>query len=100
LNIFVVRSTGLTGVSRDSIAWPWMSGVATLHAAPGAGKTLFAGAVLQKLRDAGHVDRLIVVMPNVAICRAVEGGTRGGFEFTWTPNPATAFSSLRTRPAR
>jgi superfamily II DNA or RNA helicase len=45
----------------------WTSGVATLHAAPGAGKTLFAGAVFQKLRDAGFVDRLIVVVPNTAI---------------------------------
>lgn len=42
----------------------FQSGRATLHAAPGAGKTIFAGAVFTRLRSAGLVDRLLVVVPN------------------------------------
>ncbi len=45
----------------------WGSGVATLHAAPGAGKTLFAGAVFRQLYDAGLIGRVIVVVPNLAL---------------------------------
>jgi len=45
----------------------YKSGVATLHAAPGAGKTLFAGAVFQRLYERGLVKRLVVVVPNLAI---------------------------------
>lgn len=45
----------------------WDTGVATLHAAPGAGKTLFAGAVFRRLFDAGLIDRMIVVVPNLAL---------------------------------
>jgi superfamily II DNA or RNA helicase len=45
----------------------WTTGVATLHAAPGAGKTIFAGAVFRHLADAGLVDRLVVVVPNRAL---------------------------------
>jgi superfamily II DNA or RNA helicase len=45
----------------------WASGVATLHAAPGAGKTLFAGAVFRQLYDAGLVTRMIIVVPNLAL---------------------------------
>jgi Type III restriction enzyme, res subunit len=45
----------------------WASGVATLHAAPGAGKTLFAGAVFRHLYDAGLAARVIVVVPNLAL---------------------------------
>jgi superfamily II DNA or RNA helicase len=42
-------------------------GYATLHAAPGAGKTILAGTLYQRLRDLGHVDRLVVVVPNRAL---------------------------------
>jgi superfamily II DNA or RNA helicase len=45
----------------------YQSGVATLHAAPGAGKTLFAGAVFQRLFELQYVNRLVVVVPNLAI---------------------------------
>jgi hypothetical protein len=37
----------------------------------------FAGPVFQKLRDAGHVDRLIVVMPNVAIVEQWKAALEG-----------------------
>lgn len=43
------------------------NGVATLHAAPGAGKTLFAVAVYKQLRDAGLAERVVVIAPNVVI---------------------------------
>lgn len=45
----------------------WDTGVATLHAAPGAGKTLFAGATFRSLFDARLIDRMIVVVPNLAL---------------------------------
>jgi superfamily II DNA or RNA helicase len=51
----------------DILKQLWTAGVATLHAAPGAGKTLFAGAVFRHLADAGLVDRLVVVVPNRAL---------------------------------
>lgn len=43
------------------------NGYSTLHAAPGGGKTLFAGVTFQQLRAQGLVDRLVVVVPNRAL---------------------------------
>lgn len=40
------------------------TGVATVHAAPGAGKTIFAGIVAQRLIAAGLIERVVVVVPN------------------------------------
>ena len=45
----------------------WQSGRATVHAAPGAGKTFFAGLVFRQLVDAGLVQRMVVVVPNRAL---------------------------------
>lgn len=45
----------------------WQTGSATLHAAPGAGKTLFGGAVFQQLQNVGLAGRLLIVVPNLAI---------------------------------
>jgi superfamily II DNA or RNA helicase len=45
----------------------WSNGAATLHAAPGAGKTLFTGAVFRRLYDAGLVRRLLIVVPNLGL---------------------------------
>jgi superfamily II DNA or RNA helicase len=42
----------------------WETGSATLHAAPGAGKTLFLAAVFRHLQQRGYADRLVVVVPN------------------------------------
>lgn len=42
----------------------WQHGSATLHAAPGAGKTLFAAAVFRHLAEIGTVSRLVVFVPN------------------------------------
>lgn len=39
-------------------------GYATLHAAPGAGKTLFAGLTFQALQRMGPIERMMVVVPN------------------------------------
>jgi superfamily II DNA or RNA helicase len=43
------------------------SGAATVSAAPGAGKTVFAGLVFEALREADFVDRLVVVAPRQTI---------------------------------
>lgn len=42
----------------------WETGSATLHAAPGAGKTLFAGVLFKHLCDLGLVRRIVVFVPN------------------------------------
>lgn len=42
-------------------------GFATLQAAPGAGKTLFAAALFKKLNEAGYIDRMTVIVPNTAL---------------------------------
>jgi superfamily II DNA or RNA helicase len=47
----------------------WQAGTATVHAAPGAGKTLFAGMTFRRLAAAGLVKRLVVVVPNRALQR-------------------------------
>src|SRR5262245_3218913 len=43
------------------------SGAATVAAAPGAGKTVFAGLVFEQLYAAGLVDRLVVFVPNLTL---------------------------------
>lgn len=45
----------------------YQSRMATLHASPGAGKTIFAGVVFDQLHRAGLVDRMVVVVPNRAL---------------------------------
>lgn len=45
------------------------SQVATLAAAPGAGKTVFASLVYESLRDLGLIDRLVVLAPRTALLR-------------------------------
>jgi superfamily II DNA or RNA helicase len=42
----------------------WESGSATLHAAPGAGKTLFAAVLFRHLRELGIAERAIIFVPN------------------------------------
>lgn len=48
----------------DIVERIYEQGFATLHAAPGAGKTLFAGLTFQALRAMGRIDRFMVVVPN------------------------------------
>lgn len=43
------------------------SGAATVSAAPGAGKTVFAGLVFEVLREAGVVDRMLAFVPRRAL---------------------------------
>lgn len=64
----------------------WSLGSATLHAAPGAGKTLFAGMLFKRLNAAGLVSRLIIVVPNVALVRQWDEalGTLG-IHLDWEP---------------
>lgn len=45
----------------------FQDGMATLHGAPGAGKTTFAAAMFRALRNAGFVERMTVVVPNRAL---------------------------------
>jgi len=47
----------------------WDTGVATVNAAPGAGKTMFAGLVHRRLVAAGFVERMLVVVPSSALRR-------------------------------
>jgi len=42
----------------------WQTGSATLHAAPGAGKTLFAAVVFHHLYEQGFVNRIVIFVPN------------------------------------
>jgi superfamily II DNA or RNA helicase len=43
------------------------TGIATVAAAPGAGKTFFSGLVFETLRQANLVDRLVVLAPTVSL---------------------------------
>lgn len=45
----------------------YQTGAATVHAAPGAGKTYFAGVIFRRLAEAGYVKRLVVAVPSVAL---------------------------------
>lgn len=45
----------------------FLRGFATLHAAPGAGKTIAAAVIFKRLYDLGIVKRLVVIVPNSAI---------------------------------
>lgn len=45
----------------------WKQGSATIHAAPGAGKTRFTGATFLRMRAAGWAERMVVVVPNSAL---------------------------------
>jgi superfamily II DNA or RNA helicase len=51
----------------------WQTGTATLHAAPGAGKTFFAALAFRRLMFAGLVDRMVVVVPNRALLTQWKG---------------------------
>jgi superfamily II DNA or RNA helicase len=42
----------------------WETGSATLHAAPGAGKTLFAAVLARHLLDLGFISRVVIFVPN------------------------------------
>jgi superfamily II DNA or RNA helicase len=48
----------------EILARLFQTGRATLHAAPGAGKTIFTGAVFHHLAEVDLVDRMLVVVPN------------------------------------
>lgn len=74
----------------------WQTGTATVHAAPGAGKTFFAGMVFHHLKRAGLVDRMVVVVPNRASYGS--GPTHSAAcRSTWTTSLATVSWSTKTR---
>lgn len=74
------------------------TGTATLHAAPGAGKTAFAGMVFHVLREADLLAGLVVVVPIGRCCGS--GGTRcASWASPWTPGRRTALWSTPTPTA-
>ena len=83
----------------------WSAGSATLHAAPGAGKTLFAAAVFRCFYDRGLVSRLVIFVPNVNLVdQTVESYARIGIHLDRKPrdgiieHPETVGSSPATSP--
>jgi superfamily II DNA or RNA helicase len=64
------------------------SGVATLQAAPGAGKTMFSGYVFEALREVGLVDRMVVVVPRVPLLEQWEVALRIGRQLQLKPQSA------------
>jgi hypothetical protein len=83
----------------------WQTGTATLHASPGAGKTLFAAMVFRLLRAAGLVDRMVVVVPNRALLRQWARALAGvGVHLDWEPrdgfleHPRTVGAVVTCRP--
>jgi superfamily II DNA or RNA helicase len=97
--------------------WPLLQdiaqhGVATLHAAPGAGKTLEAAWVFKALYDAGVVRRLLVVVPTTPLIDQwvdnlglvgihLDKAPRNGFiELEGTVGAVVCYASLRTQTAR
>src|SRR4029453_12724373 len=65
------------------------TGAATLSAAPGAGKTLFAAFVFEALREAGVIERMLVVVPKVNIAQQWVDPLRIGRHLELKPHSAT-----------
>lgn len=64
----------------------WETGSATVHAAPGAGKTLFAAMVFRHLYDLGFVTRLLILVPNTNLVdQTVEAYARVGIHLDGKP---------------
>jgi hypothetical protein len=64
----------------------WQTGTATVHAAPGAGKTFFAAMVFHRLFQAGLVRRIVVVVPNTALQSQWSEALAGvGIPLDWRP---------------
>jgi superfamily II DNA or RNA helicase len=61
------------------------TGAATVSAAPGAGKTIFAGLVFEALREADIVDRLIIVAPRQTIVDQWVDSLRGAVHLELKP---------------
>lgn len=62
------------------------SGIATVMAAPGAGKTLFAAFLFESLRALGIVDRMVVFVPSLALVEQWEGALKIGRHITLMKN--------------
>lgn len=61
-------------------------GFATTIAAPGAGKTLFAMALASHLAASGHIDRVLVVVPNTHLRESwATAGSRFGIQLDENP---------------
>src|SRR5712691_3279069 len=97
--------------------WPVLQdigqhGVATLHAAPGAGKTLEAAWIFRQLSDAGIVERLLVVVPTTPLIDQwveslglvgihLDKTPRDGvIEMEGTAGAVVCYASLRPQTAR
>lgn len=60
--------------------------VATVAAAPGAGKTIFASLVFEALRDSGHVDRMVVLAPRRTLVQQWHDSLRRARHVELRPN--------------
>ena len=60
--------------------------VATVTAAPGAGKTIFAGLVFEALRDADVLDRMAILVPRKTLVEQWEQGLRRDRHLELKPN--------------
>lgn len=90
----------------------WQHGVATLHAAPGAGKTFETAWIFQKLHDAGIVRRMLVIVPTTALIEQwvdelgklrvhLDSSPRNGIiELEGTAGAVVCYASLREQTAR
>jgi len=69
------------------------NGAATLSAAPGAGKTLFGGFVFEALREAGYVERMVVVVPRRGLADQWTDALASGRHIQLKPHSAIERSS-------
>lgn len=68
----------------------WEKGSATLHAAPGAGKTLFAATLLRHLLGLGYVERVVIFVPNTnLIGQTVDDYAKIGVHLDGKPRDST-----------
>jgi superfamily II DNA or RNA helicase len=71
------------------------TGRATLHAAPGAGKTLFTGATFVHLAEAGFVERLLVFVPNRVLVRQWREALANNLRVHVDDEPRDGYQELR-----
>ncbi len=70
------------------IAQLLVSGAATLSAAPGAGKTLFAGLVFERLHELDVIDRMVVLVPRRTLVNQWVGALAVGRHLELRPDTA------------
>ena len=69
-------------------------GMATVQAAPGAGKTVFAGIIAKRLLAAGLIERVVVVVPNKALLGQWTRALGGTLQIHLDPKPRDGFLEI------